>query len=335
MNSSVLVPVFVTLALMGSPQERQGAVAVRFSKDAGATWEATSLAELPDFRRFCAGPSSSFLFTKNSLFRSRDGGKAWDSIRIPERLSLNDVDIDAKGTIHLAHSDGISVSVDDGKNWTLIPFKADQHGGFSVSTAPGVVAVHDGAIFIVTAGGGLIIKRSRDSGKTWDAVHEAKGYIGAMTIAAKSGMIAALADNDGCIIGKDGGKTWTRGDKGIEGINVGGGAIAISPADDLQLACAVVDTFRPRPSFGVYRSVDGGSSWQKVDGLPAVGWQTDGAKGWHLEFSGDGKTLFAGSTEGLFRVEVREGKLREKEPILKAPVRGLGRTGDALLVASP
>jgi photosystem II stability/assembly factor-like uncharacterized protein len=113
-------------------------------------------------------------------------------------------------------------------------------------------------------------------GSTWTCVSDcffATGSIGAIRVADSNPDVVYVATgSDGLrsnvIIGKgvykstDAGKTWTL--CGLE--NAGNsGAVLIHPEDpDFVYVAAIGNPFAPNPERGVYRSKDGGTTWEKV-----------------------------------------------------------------------
>ncbi len=129
--------------------------------------------------------------------------------------------------------------------------------------------------FYMGASGGGVWKTT-NYGNTWLPISDgyfATGSIGAIRVADTDPNIVYVATgSDGLrsnvIIGKgvykstDAGKTWNH--VGLE--NTGNsGAVLIHPKNaDLVYVAAIGNPFAPNPERGVYRSKDGGSTWEKV-----------------------------------------------------------------------
>jgi photosystem II stability/assembly factor-like uncharacterized protein len=129
--------------------------------------------------------------------------------------------------------------------------------------------------FYMGATGGGVWKTT-DYGLSWHPISDgyfATGSIGAIRV-AESGpeVIYVSTGSDGLrsnvIIGKgvyksvDGGKSWKH--LGLEKTG-NSGAVLIHPEDpDLVYVAAIGNPFAPNPERGVYRSRDGGASWEKV-----------------------------------------------------------------------
>ena len=124
------------------------------------------------------------------------------------------------------------------------------------------------------SGGG--VWKTTDYGHTWHPISDgyfATGSIGAIRVAESDPNIVYVATgSDGIrsnvIIGKgvyksdDAGKTWTH--IGLEKTG-NSGALLIHPRNpDLVYLAAIGNPFGANPERGVYRSKDGGESWEKV-----------------------------------------------------------------------
>ena len=129
--------------------------------------------------------------------------------------------------------------------------------------------------FYMGASGGGVWKTT-DYGHTWHPISDgyfATGSIGAIRVAESDPNIVYVATgSDGIrsnvIIGKgvykstDAGKTWTH--IGLEKTG-NSGALLIHPRNpDLVYLAAIGNPFGANPERGVYRSKDGGESWEKV-----------------------------------------------------------------------
>lgn len=129
--------------------------------------------------------------------------------------------------------------------------------------------------FYMGATGGGVWK-TEDFGHTWRNISDdffATGSIGAIEVApSDAGVVYVATGSDGIrsnvIVGKgvykstDAGATWEH--VGLE--NTGNaGAVLVHPADpDLVYVAAIGNPFAPNPERGVYRSADGGASWEHV-----------------------------------------------------------------------
>jgi photosystem II stability/assembly factor-like uncharacterized protein len=153
-------------------------------------------------------------------------------------------------------------------------------------------------IFVGSASGGVF--RSRNAGVTWDAVFDRASAlsIGDIAIAPSDPSVVWVgtgeANNrqsstwgDGVYRSLDGGTTWQNvGLRETQSI----GRVVIDPRDpNVVFVAAVGHLYGPNEERGLYRTRDGGKSWQKVLGIDANTGVTD------VAMSPDGRTLLAAS----------------------------------------
>ncbi len=123
------------------------------------------------------------------------------------------------------------------------------------------------------ADGGVF--KTTDAGRTWNPLfeHETASSIGALAVAPSdpqvlyvgTGQVTSrwdIASGAGVFRSADGGKTWeARGLAASRHI----GRLWVDPRDaDVVLAAVQGHVFGPNPERGVFRSADGGKSWEKV-----------------------------------------------------------------------
>jgi photosystem II stability/assembly factor-like uncharacterized protein len=147
------------------------------------------------------------------------------------------------------------------------------HRGGRVTAVAGHRA-QPSTFYMGATGGG--VWKTTDYGITWHPVSDGffeTGSIGAIEVAESDpNLVYVGTGSDGIrsnvIVGRgmykstDGGKTWT-----FIGLRNAGqiGAVKVHPRDpDLVYAAALGSPFGPNPDRGVFRSRDGGKSWQKV-----------------------------------------------------------------------
>ncbi len=152
--------------------------------------------------------------------------------------------------------------------WRLIgPFR----GGRTVAVSG--VPSQPGVFYFGAVDGG--VWKSTDYGNTWKAIfdHEPTGSIGALAVAPSNPNIIYvgsgeglrrpdLSTGDGIYKSTDAGRTWIH-----LGLRAGQqiGAIAVDPSNPDRLFAAVQGhPYGPNAERGVYRSLDGGRSFQRV-----------------------------------------------------------------------
>ena len=138
-----------------------------------------------------------------------------------------------------------------------------------------VVAGTEDIIYVAAASGGIF--RSVDTGATWEPIFDDQPMlaIGDMEISKSNTNIVAVGtgevnagggslayDGDGVYVSSDSGNTWES--KGLE--EVGSiGKVLIDPVDpSIMYVGAMGPLFRNDTNRGVYRTINGGDTWEQV-----------------------------------------------------------------------
>jgi len=142
------------------------------------------------------------------------------------------------------------------------------------STAVEGVRHRPGTYYMGTTGGG--VWRTRDYGESWQNLTDgqiAVGSIGAVAVAPSDPSVVYVGTGSACLRGNvsagrgvyrstDDGRTWR-----MIGLPEAGqiGRVRVHPTDpDLVYVAALGHAFGPNPERGVFRSRDGGDTWEKV-----------------------------------------------------------------------
>jgi photosystem II stability/assembly factor-like uncharacterized protein len=125
-----------------------------------------------------------------------------------------------------------------------------------------------------SAGGG--VWKTRDGGLNWRNVSDGffdTGSVGAVAVSRSSPNVVYVGMGEACIRGNashgdgvyrtdDGGRTWTH--LGLEE-TLQIGRVVVHPTDpDIAFVAALGDAWAPSDERGVFRTRDGGASWEKV-----------------------------------------------------------------------
>ena len=182
--------------------------------------------------------------------------------------------------------------------------------------------------FVYYAGGasGGIFKTT-DAGLNWTPIFDDQpvASIGSLAVAPSDSSIVWAGTGESCIrshisVGEgifksvDAGKTWTR--MGLEQTGRIGRVVVHPTNPEVVLACALGHAYGPQPERGVFRTTDGGASWEHVlfvdehTGCSALAmdpanprklfagmWQID-IKTWGRESGGPGSGLFVSQDGG-------------------------------------
>src|SRR5262249_53840547 len=155
-----------------------------------------------------------------------------------------------------------------GMKWRLIgPFR-----GGRVLAVTGVPSQPNTYYFGATGGG---VWKTTDGGITWDPLFDKQpgSSIGAIAVADSRPKRMSFVTGEACIRGNisfgdgvykstDAGKTWTNvGLKDTRHI----GAVIVHPANpDIAFVAALGHAYGPNTDRGVFRTRDGGKTWEKV-----------------------------------------------------------------------
>ncbi|TMM59509.1 glycosyl hydrolase [Maribacter algarum] len=159
-------------------------------------------------------------------------------------------------------------SLYDGMKWRQLgPFRGGRAG-----TATGVVN-NPNLYYMGTAGGG--VWKTTDSGSTWECISDGYfgGSIGAVAVSESDPNIIYVGEGEQTLRGNvssgngvwkslDAGETWTFiGLEGSEHIS----RIRIHPTNpDIVYVAAIGNLWIPNVTRGVFRSSDGGTTWEKI-----------------------------------------------------------------------
>ncbi len=129
-------------------------------------------------------------------------------------------------------------------------------------------------VYYVGAASGGIFKTS-DDGAHWDAIFDdqAVSSIGSVAIAPSDSNVvwagtgeafirSNISIGNGVYRSTDAGRTWTH--RGLEQTGRIGRIVVDPDNPDVALACALGHTYGPQQDRGVYRTADGGQSWQRT-----------------------------------------------------------------------
>jgi photosystem II stability/assembly factor-like uncharacterized protein len=242
---------------------------------------------------------------------------------------------------------GTAASLAASLKWRLVgPFR----GGRSIAVA-GVPDDPNAYYFGAAAGG---VWRSNNGGNTWNPLFDSQpvSSIGSIAVADSDPNIIYVGTGETCIRGdiSFGDGVYKSTDAGQHWANVGLkdtqyiGKIVIDPKDpDVVVVAALGHAWGPNAERGIFRTTDGGKTWQKVlykddrtgaidlemdpknsSILYAALWQTQ-RSAWHFESGGPGSGIYKSFDEGVTWKQLEKG-------LPKGP---LGRIGLALSSGNP
>ncbi|MEM9076197.1 MAG: glycosyl hydrolase [Bacteroidota bacterium] len=177
-------------------------------------------------------------------------------------------DISAQRKRSKAVTETYSESLYNGVQWRLVgPFRGGRAG-----TATGVLN-NPNLYYMGTAGGG--VWKTTDAGNTWSCISDGYfgGSIGAVAVSESDPNVIYVGEGEQTLRGnvssgngiwksQDAGETWKFiGLEGSEHI----ARIRIHPTNpNLVYVAAIGNLWKPNTTRGVYRSKDGGETWEKI-----------------------------------------------------------------------
>ena len=181
----------------------------------------------------------------------------------------------------VAFGDGVYKSIDGGQSWKDMGLKESQHIGRIVVDPRNSDVVYVAAQGPLWSGGGdRGVYKTTDGGITWTKVLAGDDWTGANDIQLdprnpdvlvattwqrERRVFGFIAGGPGSAIWRstDGGKNWVKSQSGLPKVNLGRIGLAQSPADpDVIYAIAQAADDKG----GLFRSRDGGASWEKMSG---------------------------------------------------------------------
>lgn len=230
----------------------------------GAAEPTPGLPNTPDYHSLMVSPTNAkalLLGTHYGLFRSTDGGRTWAPDALGGQDAMNLVRPGGQ-TLWVAGHMVLAKSVDSGKTWsdvrpTGLP-GLDVHGFASDPR-------DSRTLYAAIAGKGLY--RSTDGGSSFNVVSTDVGPAVMALAVMRDGRILAGDMQQGLMISRDGGKTWT------QHLRAGLMGLALNPTDPHRLLAT---------GPGVLLSTDGGATWKRVldipDGGGPVAWSRSNPK---------------------------------------------------------
>src|SRR5438132_5035903 len=167
-----------------------------------------------------------------------------------------------------AHGQQYDPSLYSGLHWRMIgPFRAGR-----VNAVSGVVGQPE-TFYFGSVGGG--VWKTNNAGRTWNPIFDSasSASIGAIGVApsdanvvyvgtGEADMRDSIQFGDGMYKSTDTGKTWQH--IGLENTRQIGRVIVDPKNPNVVFVAALGHAYGPSPDRGVYRSRDGGATWQQV-----------------------------------------------------------------------
>jgi len=219
------------------------------------------------------------------VFRSLDGGKSFEAINngLQNYVVLTiAVHPDTPSTIYLGTAGGLYISVNNGDlwKWARDGFPSIERYGWSVPITSLAIDPNNPEIIFAGVGDSLrhrfgqgVIYKSEDSGEHWSIVNtglanlHSKAIIYSILVYPQGSNKIFVSTDYGVYQSTDGGVNWEPKNNGLPHTNAR--KIIMDPTNPKILYLTINSPPNESPwQGGVYKSIDGGNSWQpKTDGL--------------------------------------------------------------------
>ncbi len=286
----------ILLAATGVNGYRQGS-GVYLSKDGGETWRKTLSWVLGGIIynftsvEFAAGnPMVAYAASESSIFRSEDGGENWTLVNgRPMKSEFGPDGIDGGITIDFqadprnadrvfvnSYRGGNFLTQDGGRNWVSVSRGYTGAQIHRLALVPG----NPTHVYSIGRNGAF---RSFDSGANWEGInYDPASLVESGTIAldpsAPDRLFASTERQGSIFTSSDGGRHWRLafqhpeltqfgGPNGFQGFR----SIVFAPSNPKTIYAGVArqrsdyTSEGPGPSFGVWKSLDGGVNWQEAN----------------------------------------------------------------------
>ena len=199
-------------------------------------------------------PSQIFAGTAaQGVYRSDDAGATWQGSSLGMTLFVRGLALDPRqpSTLYAGSlGAGVFKSSDGGSSWTSVGLR--DLNVFKLGIDPHQVQT----VYAATSRG---LSRSTDGGVTWRSLGQRASYVHAMVVDPRDRRRLFIGTTAGLVYrSTDGGETWEPAGTGLPAFTVT--ALAIDPADGTLYASP--------ERQGVWRSVNGGTSWTLMTAGP-------------------------------------------------------------------
>jgi photosystem II stability/assembly factor-like uncharacterized protein len=210
----------------------------------------------PDYHSLAfnpAAPNIVFFGSHTGLLRSTDGGRTWQPTTLRDQDAMQIGVADDGKTIIISGHDVFQKSSDGGQTWQNMI--ANLQGATDIH-AMAFDPANPNNLYFMAVGVGLI--KSSNGGLTWTALPNSQVGQNILALAYGSNTLWASTSNRSILRSQDGGQTWQPASGFVNGaLDAGLKIVSLSYDQPSNTLYAGTDN-------GVYRSTDGGNSWNKL-----------------------------------------------------------------------
>lgn len=252
-----------------------------------------------------ANPSVVYAGAFNSIQKSEDEGETWRSLSIPPRVQVYELatDPDRADLVFAATGRGILRSSDGGQSWATL----DRAGstGKQVLNSPiyaitAVTTSQGNQVFAAGEGNQIYSRSTGDLGSFWD-VHVCEVCVPPIfeliIDPTDTGKFLVGSNKGGLISGSLAGGDWKRTTIPPSLPELKFSKLTVDPADSQIIYAGSGSNLHPFDGEGLYRSLDGGQSWQRFNT-----WTSDPGPGTYIQgIAVTSDAIFIAGSEGVFR----------------------------------
>ncbi len=229
------------------------------------------------------------------VFRSADDGATWAQVQM-EALGSLAVDPTNSTRFYAATCGGFVRSDDGGISWSRLPNPVPGYDGSAIAVSPDSRVVV-GAL--VSEGGTVRLIRSSDAGATFSPLDTPELW-GTASVAVGQGGRIDVVTSKHALTSRDGGKTWTIIDAGLDHLVKNGDYpyfdVGMMRANPVTASILYLAT-----SAGLYRFATDSNGWQSFGaGL------TERVTSFDVAVAGGSTIFYAASTGGIYRLDVSD-----------------------------